>query len=81
MTTKSQLIAQCKTENPKMIQTVNGEEIELTGAEYEKACENWAEMKLAQAADELAISQAVIQKVALLERLGINADEASLLLG
>jgi hypothetical protein len=52
MTTKVDLIAQCKAENPKIISTINGEEIELTGAEYDKACNDWAEMRLIQIAKE-----------------------------
>ena len=81
MTTKTQLIAQCKTENPKIIQIVNGQEIELTGAEYDKACADWAEMKLAQEVRDLALANAASAKAALLDRLGITADEAALLLG
>lgn len=80
MKTKAQLIAQCKAENPTMVQTVNGEEIELIGAEYNAACEAWAEMQLDH---QKAISEAQskeVSKIALLERLNITADEAALLL-
>jgi hypothetical protein len=48
MTTKTELIAQCKAENPTMISVVNGENIELTGIEYDKACNDWAEMRMEQ---------------------------------
>ena len=80
MTTKAQLIAQCKAENPTMVQTVNDKEITLTGLEYEAACEAWADMKLAQEAHNTVLSNAANKKAALLERLGITADEATLLL-
>ena len=48
MTTKADLIKQIKTENPEMISTINGEEIKLSKAEYDKACEDWATMRLEQ---------------------------------
>lgn len=81
MTTKQELIAQCKAENPKMIAIILGEEIELSAEEYEKAANDWAEMRLVQIADENAKAQVEANKAALLSRLGITADEAQLLLG
>jgi hypothetical protein len=80
MTTKNDLIAQCKAENPKMISIINGEEIELTGADYDKACNDWAEMRLAQIELEIADTQAAADKKTLLAKIGITADEAKLLL-
>jgi hypothetical protein len=72
MTTKSDLIAQCKAENPKIVSMINGEEIELIGAEYDKACNDWAEMRLiqiakdAQDAAEQATKEAAQAKLAAL---------------
>ena len=80
MTTKADLIAQLKAENPQMIATINDEQIELTTKEYEKACNDWADMRLMQIADEEAIVKAEAEKEALLAKLGITADEAKLLL-
>ena len=80
MTTKQELIAQCKAENPKMVATIFGEEIELSAEEYEKAANDWAEMRLVQIADEEAKTQAETNKTELLAKLGITADEAKLLL-
>jgi hypothetical protein len=80
MTTKSELIAQLKAENPTMVQTINGVEIELTAEEYEKACNNWADMRLVQIAAEADKAKAEADKAALLAKLGITADEAKLLL-
>ena len=80
MTTKTDLIAQLKAENPKMIATINDEQIELTTEEYDKAANDWAEMRLMQIADEEATVKAEADKQALLAKLGINADEAKLLL-
>ena len=80
MTTKQELIAQCKAENPKMVATILGEEVELSAEEYEKAANDWADMRLVQIADESAKAQAATDKSALLAKLGITADEAKLLL-
>jgi ribosomal protein L13 len=80
--TKSELIALCKKENPKMISVINGEEIELTGADYEAACEQWAEMRLQQIAYEAeqetlkqaeAASKAAAE--AKLSALGLEPDD------
>lgn len=80
MKTKAQLIAQCKAENPTMVQSINGEEIVLTAAQYNAACEAWAEMKLEHQSKEAELEAKAIQKAALLERLGVSAEEAALLL-
>ena len=81
MITKTELIAQCKAENPTMTATINDEKILLSDAEYEKACNDWADMRLGQIEYEAAEVQAATDKAALLARLGITADEAKLLLG
>jgi hypothetical protein len=81
MTTKADLVAQCKEENPTMTALINGVETLLSDAEYEAACANWAEMRIAQIANEDAKAQVATDKAALLARLGITADEAKLLLG
>ena len=80
MTTKAELIAQLKAENPKMVANINGEDIELTPEEYEKAASDWADMRLVQIAAEEAAVKAEVDKAALLAKLGITADEAKLLL-
>lgn len=46
--TKNQYIALCKSENPVMVETINGVERELTAEEYEAAAVAWAEMKIEQ---------------------------------
>ena len=80
MTTKAELIAQCKAENPTMTATINDEQIELNAAEYEKACSDWADMRLVHIAQEAEELKAANDKAALLAKLGITADEAKLLL-
>jgi hypothetical protein len=80
MKTREQLIAECKSANPVMKQIVNDIEVELTSEEYEKACEAWADMRLKQLEKEAEIDANLAAKSILLERLGITADEAALLL-
>jgi hypothetical protein len=80
MTTKADLIAQCKAENPTMTATINGVETVLSDAEYETACSDWAEMRMAQIAKEEAQAKEASDKATLLAKLGITADEARLLL-
>ena len=79
--TREELIAKCKIENPKMIQIVNGKEIELTGDAYEEACSNWADMRLEQIAFEEAKAEAQAQKQAILDRLGLTEEELRIVLG
>ena len=80
MTTKSELIAQCKSENPKMISIINGVEIELTAAEYDKACNDWAEMRLLQIAKEQADVKAAADKEAAAAKLvALGLTEADLM--
>ena len=45
MKTKEQYAEQCRTENPEMVQTVNGVERKLSKAEYDEAVEAWALMR------------------------------------
>jgi hypothetical protein len=80
--TKNELVAQCKAENSQMFQTVNDEIIELVGEEYEKACSDWAEMRLAQIAmeNELAATQAAKEAAqAKLAALGLTVDDLAAL--
>ena len=80
MITKQELIDQLKAENPKMVANINGEDVELTAAEYDKAASDWADMRLVQIAAEAEALKAEADKSALLAKLGITADEAKLLL-
>jgi len=81
MITLNELIAQCKAENPKMVQIINDEEIELSKEEYDKAAEAWAKMRLEQIANEEVEAKKAADKAELLAKLGITAEEAALLLG
>ena len=45
MKTKEQYAEQCRTENPEMVQTINGVERKLPKKEYDAAVEAWALMR------------------------------------
>jgi hypothetical protein len=81
MTTKADLIKQIKAENPEMISNINGEEIKLSKAEYDKACEDWATMRL----DQLKIEAEELEKAAarqvIADRIGLTPEELQVLLG
>lgn len=85
MTTKKDLIAQAKRDNPKpLYRTDNGIQIELTDAEYDEAINNWAEMRL----EQLAVEQAEADKQAARESartklaaLGLTDIEVAALIG
>jgi hypothetical protein len=81
MKTKTQLIQDCKNANPTMTQTINGIETELTAKDYDKACSDWADMRLTQLIFEAEAETKALAKSALLVKLGITEDEAKLLLG
>jgi hypothetical protein len=45
MKTKEKYAEQCRTENPEMVQTINGVERKLSKKEYDAAVEAWALMR------------------------------------
>jgi hypothetical protein len=78
MTTKAEMIAIIKAENPTL--RLGDDErgyTDLSSADYEAQIELWADNRLAK---ETAASKAETDKAALLAKLGITADEAKLLL-
>jgi hypothetical protein len=81
MTTKSEIIAGIKLENPTL-KTGSDEDgyTELLKAEYDATISMWADDILAQLAAEAEAEANATAKAALLARLGITADEAKLLL-
>jgi hypothetical protein len=82
MTTKQQYVAQARSENPQpQYQTINEEQIELTNDEYEMSLVAWAEMRLEQDALESELENKIAARQSVLDRLGLTADEAKLLLG
>jgi hypothetical protein len=78
MATKSEIIKRFKAENPKIYHNTNDIQTEVVGAEYDALIESWANFEIAKNAKEKAEADA---KQAILDRLGLTADEVKLLLG
>jgi hypothetical protein len=79
--TKNQLIADLRLKNPTM--KVGSDETgyqEIIEEEYETILNQWADGIIAKQAEQAKKAESVLAKNALLERLGITADEAKLLL-
>ena len=78
MTTLAEMINTIKAENPTL-RTGSDQDgyTEITGAEYDAIIEQWATNRLAK---ETASIEAAAAKAALLDKLGITAEEAALLL-
>ena len=76
MTTKAEMVAILKAENPTL-QVGNEEEgyTQLSAAEYTAQIAQWADNRLAKEAAELQAQQIEIQKAAILAKLGLTADE------
>jgi hypothetical protein len=82
MKTKKQLIKECRDANPTMIQTINGIEVELIGADYDKVCSDWADMRLIQLtieAEAEAKEAAKATAQAKLAALGITVEDITAL--
>ncbi len=78
MTTKSEIIKQLKAKNPKVYENINNVQTEIIGDDYDALIASWADFEIAKIAKEKAESEA---KQAILDRLGLTADEVKLLLG
>ncbi len=82
MTTKKEMIEIIKAENPTL--RLGDEEngyTELTGADYDAVISEWADARLLKETQLAEAEAKAAQKQAVLDRLGITADEAKLLLG
>jgi hypothetical protein len=73
--TKTQWITQLKKDNPKAFHNVNGEQIEITGSEYDALISQWADTEMAKEAEEAAKAAAKASAEAKLEALGLTADD------
>jgi uncharacterized GH25 family protein len=79
--TKNEIITQLKKDFPTIREGSDEQGyVELLAEEYEARIAQWAENMLAKQAEAQAKLDAQNAKAALLERLGITADEAKLLL-
>jgi len=82
MTTKQQYITQAKAANPKpLYATINGEQVQLSDAEYEASIESWAEMRVAQDAHIDQQSAAKESAKAKLAALGLTEAEVNAIIG
>ncbi len=82
MTTKKEMIEIIKAENPTL--QVGDEEngyTQLTGADYDAIISEWADARLLKEAQLAEAEAKAAEKQAILDRLGLSADEAKLLLG
>ena len=80
MATKAEIVAALKLQYPE-VKVGGGEVYEiLTPAEYEAIIESWADNVLADEAKAEAALKAETDKATLLAKLGITAEEATLLL-
>jgi hypothetical protein len=77
---KKDLVAQCLADNPVMTQTINDVTRELSEAERTEAANAWADMRLERIAYEAKLQAKETQRQAILDRLGVTAEEAALLL-
>ena len=82
MTTKTQFATKAKADNPKpQYKTINGAQIELTDEEYETSIEALATMLFEQQAAQVEAQNKAAAKQAVLDKLGLTADEAAALFG
>jgi hypothetical protein len=79
--TINQIKANLKKEYPSITELHNGEEVELSAAEYSARIDEWAAEIYAKEQEVEAEALKAEQKQALLDRLGITTEEAKLLLG
>ena len=82
MTTKKEMIEIIKAENPTL--RVGDEEngyTELTGKDYDAVISEWADARLLKQSQLVEAEAKETAKASILDRLGLTADEAKLLLG
>jgi hypothetical protein len=81
MTTKAEMIAILKAENPTL-QVGDDEQgyTDLSATDYEAVIAERADARLTKEAKAEAKAQAATDKAALLAKMGLTADEAKLLL-
>jgi len=83
MTTKAEMIAILEAENPDGLRIGDDTDgyTQLTKKEYDAQIAEWADHRLAKEVKAQALADAAIAFQALLDKLGITAEEAALLLG
>ena len=79
--TKNELITQFKKDYPILTMVFNGVETVLESEQYEETIEGWADAQLDKEQQARDLLKSESERAALLERLGLTADEAKLLIG
>jgi hypothetical protein len=70
-----------RKEYSKLFKNVNGEQLEMDAEEYEATIAQWEANEIERLAKEAEAKEKAATKQAILDRLGLTADEAKLLLG
>jgi phosphoserine phosphatase len=70
-----------RKEFPKLFKNVNGEQFEMTAEEYEATIAEWEANEVEKLADQAKLKAKETQRQAILERLGLTADELKTILG
>jgi len=82
MTTKTELITELKSNYPTLRSgSEEGGYVELSIEEYNATIEKWADSKVIELNEITVKENKAAAKQALLDKLGITAEEAQLLLG
>jgi hypothetical protein len=70
-----------RKEYPTLTQNINGVEVELTEAEYEEMIAKWEANQVEELAIKAEAEAKAAAKAAILERIGLTADELKTILG
>jgi hypothetical protein len=81
MKTLTEIRAELEAEYPVLTEVTNGEEVKLTAKDRKETLDQWANNLYAKEVEVKEAEDKIQAKAALLERLGITAEEAALLLG
>jgi hypothetical protein len=70
-----------RKEFPKLLKNVNGEQFEMNAEEYEATIAQWEANEVERLAKEAESKTKAAAKAAILDRLGLTADELKTILG
>ena len=70
-----------KKEFPKLLKNVNGEQSEMNAEEYEATIAQWEANEVERLAKEAEAKEKAAAKKAILDRIGLTADELQTILG
>lgn len=66
---------------PKLFKNVNGEQFEMDAEEYEATIAQWEANEIERLAKEAEAKEKAAAKKAILDRIGLTADELQTILG